>query len=90
MNTTYAQKSQTAQRITNSNAANLMDTSLQNASLQRKADLMGNAIQHASLEEEEEPVQGKFIQREAIPEEEEELAYIRILSSWSEAIGSIL
>ena len=48
-----------------------MDTSLQNASLQRKADLMGNALQRASLEEEEEPVQGKSIQREAIPEEEE-------------------
>ncbi|SHL83370.1 hypothetical protein [Fibrobacter sp. UWH4] len=68
---TYAQKSKTTQRFTNNNAANLMDTSLQNASLQRKADLMGNAIQRATLEEEEEPAQGKFIQREAIPEEEE-------------------
>jgi hypothetical protein len=68
---TYAQKSETAQRVANNNAANLMDTSLQNASLQRKADRMGNAIQRASLEEEEEPVQGKSIQREAIPEEEE-------------------
>ena len=71
---TYAQKTETAQRVANSNAASLMDASLQNTSLQRKADLMGNAIQRASLEEEEEPVQGKSIQREAIPEEEEELA----------------
>ena len=71
---TYTQKSETAQRVANSNAASLMDASLQNTSLQRKADLMGNAIQRASLEEEEEPVQGKSIQREAIPEEEEELA----------------
>lgn len=68
---TYAQKSQTAQRVANSNAANLMDISLQNASLQRKAYLMGRAIQCASLEEEEKTVQGKSIQREAIPEEEE-------------------
>lgn len=68
---TYTQKQEAAKRVANNNAASLMDTSLQNASLQRKADLMGNALQRASLEEEEEPVQGKSIQREAIPEEEE-------------------
>ncbi|MBO7413623.1 MAG: hypothetical protein J6U20_08180 [Fibrobacter sp.] len=71
---TYTQKSETAQRVANSAAANVMDTSLQSASLQRKADLADGALQRASLEEEEEPVQGKFIQREAIPDEEEELA----------------
>ena len=74
MNTTYTQKSETAQRVANSAAANVMDTSLQSASLQRKADLADGALQRASLEEEEEPVQGKSIQREAIPDEEEELA----------------
>lgn len=74
MNTTYAQKSETTQRVANCNAANLMDTSLQNASLQCKADLMGNALQRASLEEEEEPVQGKFIQRKTDEDEEEQLA----------------
>lgn len=42
---TYTQKAETAQRVANNNAANLMDTSLQNASLQRKADLMGNVVQ---------------------------------------------
>ena len=68
---TYTQKPETAQRVTNNNAANLMDTSLHNTSLQRKANLVDSAIQRASLEEEEEPVQGKSIQREAIPEEEE-------------------
>ena len=74
MNTTYTQKSETVQRVANNSAANVMDTSLQSASLQRKADLADGALQRASLEEEEEPVQGKSIQREAIPEEEEELA----------------
>lgn len=68
---TYTQKSETTQRVANHSAASLTDTSLQNASLQRKAYLMGNAIQRASLEEEEEPVQGKSIQREALPKEEE-------------------
>lgn len=42
---TYTQKQETAQRVANSNAASLMDTSLQNANLQRKADLMGNVVQ---------------------------------------------
>ena len=74
MSITYAQKTETAQRVANNNAANIMDTSPQSASLQRKADLADGALQRASLEEEEEPVQGKSIQREAIPEEEEELA----------------
>ncbi|OWV22795.1 hypothetical protein [Fibrobacter sp. UWB3] len=71
MNSTYAQKSDSIQRMASHNAASIMDSSAQGASLQRKADMMGGAIQCASLEEEEEPVQGKFIQREAIPDEEE-------------------
>ena len=71
MTSTYSQKSDAIQRMASHNAASIMDSSAQGASLQRKANLMGNAIQCASLDEEEEPVQGKFIQREAIPEEEE-------------------
>lgn len=71
MNATYTQKSDAIQRVANNNAANIMDASPQSASLQRKADLADGALQRASLEEEEEPVQGKSIQREAIPEEEE-------------------
>jgi hypothetical protein len=74
MNSTYTQKSDALQRMASHNAASVLDSSAQGASLQRKADMMGGALQRASLEEEEEPVQGKFIQREAIPEEEEELA----------------
>lgn len=71
MNSTYAQKSDSIQRMASHNAANIIDSSAQGASLQRKASMMGSAIQCATLEEEEEPVQGKSIQREAIPEEEE-------------------
>ena len=71
MNSTYAQKSESIQRMASHNAASIMDSSAQGASLQRKADMMGSAIQCASLEDEEEPVQGKFIQRAAVPEEEE-------------------
>ena len=71
MNSTYAQKNDSIQRLASHNAANIIDSSAQGASLQRKASMMGNAIQCATLEEEEEPVQGKSIQREAIPEEEE-------------------
>ena len=74
MNATYTQKSDAIQRIANNNAASIMDTSLQSASLQRKADLADGAIQREALDEEEEPIQGKSIQREALPEEEEELA----------------
>jgi hypothetical protein len=74
MNSTYTQKSDALQRMASHNAASVFDSSAQGASLQRKAAMMGGALQRASLEEEEEPVQGKFIQREAIPEEEEELA----------------
>ena len=74
MNATYTQKSDAIQRVANNNAASIMDTSLQNASLQRKADLADGAIQREALDEEEEPIQGKSIQREALPEEEEELA----------------
>lgn len=73
MNTTYTQKKDTLQRVVNNNAANVMDTSLQSASLQRKVDLADGAIQREALDEEEEPIQGKSIQREALPEEEEEL-----------------
>ena len=71
MNSTYAQKSDSIQRMASHNAASIMDSSAQGTSLQRKASMMGSAIQCASLEEEEEPVQGKFIQRAAIPDEEE-------------------
>ena len=71
MTSTYSQKSDALQRMASHNAASIMDSSAQGASLQRKADMMGSAIQCASLEDEEEPVQGKFIQRESIPEEEE-------------------
>ena len=71
MNSTYAQKSDSIQRMASHNAASVIDSSAQGASLQRKADMMGGPIQCESLEEEEEPVQGKFIQRAAIPEEEE-------------------
>jgi len=71
MNSTYAQKSESIQRMACHNAASIMDSSAQGASLQRKASMMGSAIQCQSLEDEEEPVQGKFIQREAIPDEEE-------------------
>ena len=53
------------------NAASIIDSSAQGASLQRKADMMGGTIQCEGLEDEELPAQGKFIQREAIPEEEE-------------------
>ena len=74
MTSTYSQKSDALQRMASHNAASVIDSSAQGASLQRKADMMDGAIQCASLEEEEEPVQGKSIQREAIPEEEEELA----------------
>ena len=70
MNSTYAQKNDSIQRMASHNAANIIDSSAQGASLQRKASMMGSAIQCATLEEEEEPVQGKSIQREAIPEEE--------------------
>lgn len=70
MNSTYTQKSDSIQRMASHNAANIIDSSAQGASLQRKASMMGSAIQCATLEEEEEPVQGKSIQREAIPEEE--------------------
>jgi len=74
MNATYTQKSDAIQCVANNNAASIMDTSLQSASLQRKADLADGAIQREALDEEEEPIQGKSIQREALPEEEEELA----------------
>ena len=72
MNSTYAQKSESIQRMVSHNAASIMDSSAQGASLQRKASMMGSAIQCAPvIDEDEEPVQGKFIQREAIPDEEE-------------------
>ena len=71
MTSTYSQKSDALQRMASHNAANVLDSSAQGASLQRKAAMMGGALQRASFEEEEEPVQGKFIQRAAVPEEEE-------------------
>jgi hypothetical protein len=71
MNSTYAQKSESIQRMASHNAASIMDSSAQGASLQRKASMMGSAIQCEGLEDEELPAQGKFIQRAAIPEEEE-------------------
>lgn len=71
MNSTYAQKNDSIQRMASHNAANIIDSSAQGASLQRKASMMGSAIQCEGLEDEELPAQGKFIQREAIPEEEE-------------------
>ena len=71
MNSTYTQKADALQRMASHNAASVLDSSAQGACLQRKADMMGGAIQCASLEEEEIPAQGKFIQRAAIPEEEE-------------------
>ena len=74
MNSTYAQKSETLQRMATHNAASVLDSSAQGASLQRKASMMGDAIQRATFEDEEEPIQGMAIQRESIPEEEEELA----------------
>ncbi|OWV18665.1 hypothetical protein B7990_05170 [Fibrobacter sp. UWB4] len=71
MTSTYSQKSEAIQRMASNNAASLMDSSMQSASLQRKADMMNSALQRATFEDDEEPVQGKFIQREAVPEEEE-------------------
>lgn len=67
---TYAQQTDTVQRVAN-NAASVLDNSSQGMSLQRKADLADGAIQRMG-EEEEEPVQGKSIQREAAPEELEQ------------------
>lgn len=55
MNTTYTQKPETAQRVANNNAANLMDTSLQNASLQRKADMANGAVQRMSMPDVQAP-----------------------------------
>ena len=71
MTSTYTQKSESIQRMASHNAASIMDSSAQGASLQRKASMMGSAIQCEGLEDEELPAQGKFIQRAAIPEEEE-------------------
>lgn len=71
MTSTYTQKSDAIQRMASNNAASLMDSSMQSASLQRKADMMNSALQRATFEDDEEPVQGKAIQREAVPEEEE-------------------
>ena len=71
MTSTYSQKSEAVQRMASNNAASLMDSSMQSASLQRKADMMNSAHQHVTLKDDEEPVQGKAIQREAVPEEEE-------------------
>jgi len=55
---TYTQKQETTQCVTNSNAASLMDTSLQNTSLQRKADMANSAMQRMAAA----PVQAPNIQ----------------------------
>ena len=47
MNSTYAQKSSTVQKATDSNAASVLDSSAQNESLQRKADMANSATQRA-------------------------------------------
>lgn len=70
MEKSYSMKNDAVQRAANTNAASVLDNSSQSMSLQRKADLASGAIQRMG-EEEEEPVQGKSIQREALPEEEE-------------------
>lgn len=72
METTYVNQNASVQRFANTNAASVLDNSSQSMSLQRKADLASGIVQReASLDELEEPVQGKSIQREALPEEEE-------------------
>lgn len=70
MESSYSMKNDTVQRAANNSAAAILDNSAQGMSLQRKADLADGAIQRET-DEEEEPIQGKFIQREALPEEEE-------------------
>lgn len=73
METTYVNQNASVQRFANPNAASVVDNSVQSMSLQRKADLASGIVQReASLDELEEPVQGKSIQREALPEELEE------------------
>lgn len=72
METTYVNQNASVQRFANPNAASVVDNSVQGMSLQRKADLASGIVQReASLDELEEPVQGKSIQREALPDEEE-------------------
>lgn len=72
METTYVNQNASVQRFANANAASVLDNSSQSMSLQRKADLASGIVQReASLDELEEPVQGKSIQREALPDEEE-------------------
>lgn len=73
METTYVNQNASVQRFANPNAASVLDNSSQSMSLQRKVDLASGIVQReASLDELEEPVQGKFIQREAAPEELED------------------
>lgn len=72
MEKSYSMKNDAVQRAANTNAASVLDNSSQCMSLQRKADLASGIVQReASLDELEEPVQGKSIQREALPDEEE-------------------
>ena len=47
MSTTYAQRQKTAQKVADSKAASLFDSSSQSESLQRKADMANNAAQRA-------------------------------------------
>ena len=47
MNSTYAQKSSTVQKVADSKAASVLDSSAQNESLQRKADMANNVAQRA-------------------------------------------
>lgn len=72
MEKSYSMKNDAVQRAANTNAASVLDNSSQSMSLQRKADLASGIVQReASLDELEEPVQGKSIQREALSDEEE-------------------
>lgn len=47
MNTTYVQKNSTVQKIADSKAASVLDSSAKNESLQHKADMANNAAQRA-------------------------------------------
>lgn len=71
MQTTYIQKNDNVAQAKGLSAISVEDHSMRADCLQRKSDLANGAVQRMD-EEEEEPVQGKSIQREAIPEELEE------------------
>jgi len=48
MNTTYTQKNDTVQKVANANAESVKDSSIQNDSLQRKADMANGTAQRAA------------------------------------------